>query len=259
MRPTPYIGITDFMEPSQVERMQVVFTQEFPRPSLRKLHVGTMTSRKFIDDLPTRWKNVFLPVDRIHSVFIGGSDVLMNVLHYADYEDGTNLYDILLKLVRYGGRYLNAIQLDMIWPDIKDLQNFHALYSDVDIILQVGQNALQIIENNPRVLVSRLKRYEGIVKYVLLDKSMGQGKGMDSIALMPFVRALYEHFPHLGVAVAGGLGPYTMHLVAPLVFEFPDISIDAQGQLRESGDAQHPINWNRAEIYIRNAGGLFLP
>ncbi len=60
----------------------------------------------------------------------------------------------------------------------------------------------------------------------------------------------------MGIVVAGGLGPYTVRLVEPLLAEFPNISIDAQGQLRESGNALDPIDWDRAETYITRAVAL---
>ena len=55
------------------------------------------------------------------------------------------------------------------------------------------------------------------------------------------------------IVAAGGLGPETMHLVDPIVKEFPDVSIDAQGRLRPSESALDPVDWNTAGAYIIKA------
>ena len=112
---------------------------------------------------------------------------------------------------------------------------------------------IELAQNDPKVIVDRLKGYNGIADYVLLDKSMGQGHGMDAYGLIPFARAIRDAFPDLGIVAAGGLGPDSMDLVAPLAAEFPDISIDAQGKLRPSGSALDPVDWNRAEMYLVRA------
>ena len=56
-----------------------------------------------------------------------------------------------------------------------------------------------------------------------------------------------------GIVAAGGLGPESVGLVEPLYREFPDLSIDAQGKLRPSGSALHPIDWDMAETYLVKA------
>ena len=78
---------------------------------------------------------------------------------------------------------------------------------------------------------------------------------MDADELLPYLRAIATQFPWLQLAVAGGLG--RMSLVEPIVREFPDISIDAQGRLRPSGSALDPIDWGMAETYLREASALW--
>ena len=139
----------------------------------------------------------------------------------------------------------------MIWPDPGQIaEGIHRSRKQIEIILQIGKNALEEANNDPEAVVEKLVDYEDVIHRVLLDKSMGKGLGMDAAALMPFARAIRENFPSLGLGAAGGLGPETMHLVAPLVRMFPDISIDAQGRLRPSGSALDPIDWSMASAYL---------
>ncbi len=121
------------------------------------------------------------------------------------------------------------------------------------VILQLGRDAIEQVNNDPKEVAERLLGYDGIVQYVLLDKSMGGGLGMDADGLLPFARKIRESFPDLGIAAAGGLGPTSTDLVKPLVKEFPSISIDAQGKLRPSGSMLDPIDWNMAETYLIEA------
>jgi hypothetical protein len=100
--------------------------------------------------------------------------------------------------------------------------------------------------------------YKSLPSAVLLDRSMGKGKGMDAEVLLKFAHAWQKTYPGsqtMGpeLIVAGGLGPSTMNLLEPIVRVFPDVSIDAQGRLRPSGDALDPIDWDMAEDYLRAA------
>jgi hypothetical protein len=177
----------------------------------------------------------------------------MNCLHYADYE-GIDIFQSLRRAIEFGGVGINALQLDMVWPDPVDVARaINSSQQSLEVILQVGKNAIEQSHNNPEIVVKRLKDYKDIAHYILLDKSMGQELGMDAVELIPFVKAITEAFPNFGIVVAGGLGPESVGLVAPLVEEFPNISIDAQGRLCPSGSALDPIDWGMAETYLAKA------
>lgn len=252
----PYIGITDFLNFEQVQEMYRVFSAHRPQESNRILHVGVMMSYKTLHNVPSRWQNAFPPKDRIASIF--SSDEVYNCLHYADYDNNPNLWKSLATAISYGGIGIHALQLDMIWPDPSEIANgVHTSRKQIEVILQISKNALEEVGNDPQRVVKRLGDYEGVIHRVLLDKSMGKGLGMDADGLIPFARAIRENFPALGIGAAGGLGPETIQLVEPLVAAFPDLSIDAQGRLRPSGNALDPIDWNMAGKYLIKANQLF--
>jgi hypothetical protein len=252
----PYIGITDFTDFEQVRAMSRIFSAHRPYGSNRVLHIGVMMSYKTLHGIPSRWQNAFPSKEQIASIF--SSDKVYNCLHYADYDNRPELWKSLAMAISYGGIGIHAIQLDMIWPDPEEIANgIHASGKQIEVILQVGKNALDEVGNNPQRVVERLGDYEGIAHRVLLDKSMGKGLGMDADGLVPFARAIRESFPMLGIGAAGGLGHETIHLVEPLVAVFPDLSIDAQGRLRPSGNALDPIDWSMAENYLIKAQQLF--
>lgn len=252
-QPIPYIGITDFTRPVEVEGMLNSFDTCMPANHERKLHVGVMMSRKTLNGLETKWAKVFPPKEKVADIFF--SDETYNCLHYADSESDPDLSKNLCRAISWGGTGIHAVQLDIAWPDLREIM--HAIHSSrkkIEVILQIGKKSFDEVGNNVHCFVDKLHEYEGFITRVLLDKSMGRGLGMDAVGLLPYARAIREIFPHLGIGAAGGLGPDTLDLVMPLIQEFPDLSIDAQGKLRPSGDAlREPIDWNMAHEYITKA------
>ena len=258
----PYISITDFMDITQVDRMrQVFFECQNAKTRDQLLGVGVMMSYETLNNLPSKWTNVFPEKERIKDIFQSRALVL-NTLHYADYE-GIDIEKNLENAIGYGGPHLDALQLDMIWPDPKIIIRLKQNHPRLLLILQINNPALDQVKNSPDKLVDTLLSYAPFpthvpaIDYVLFDKSMGRGLGLDGLVLAPFARAVRQAYSEMGLAFAGGLGPDTIGLLAPLIKEFPDMSIDAQSQLRSSGNALDPIDWPRAEAYLRRAIAIF--
>lgn len=250
----PYIGITDFMSYTQVERMLAVFKANIRPGQHRRLHVGVMMSRKTLNGLETKWSKAFPTKETIADIF--DSRETMNCLHYADY-DAVDVSQSLTRAISFGGDGINALQLDMIWPNPEHVASaVSSSGKKLEVVLQVGKNAIEQADNDPEKIVAKLQEYVGVAHHVLLDKSMGKGLGMDAAGLIPFAQAIREAYPDLGIVAAGGLGPESIELVEPLVKDFPDMSIDAQGKLRPSGSALDPIDWDMAEVYLIKALGL---
>lgn len=248
----PYIGITDFTSFLQVRVMLEVFKAHRRKSSKRQLHVGVMMSYKTLHGIQTKWQKAFPPNENIAGIF--SSDKVYNCLHYADYDNSPDLPRSLSLAIEKSGICVRAIQLDMVWPNPEEVwDGVDRSRKRLEVILQVGRRALDEVRNDPQTLVEKLENYEGVIHRVLLDKSGGEGRGMDAAELAVFARAIKERFPKLGLVFAGGLGPKTMHLVEPLVKDFPNLSIDAQGRLRQSGSAIDPINWHMAAVYLEKA------
>ncbi|MFA6537634.1 MAG: hypothetical protein WCT18_04550 [Patescibacteria group bacterium] len=248
----PYVGITDFMNFEQVKAMLAVFNQHKKIDSDRKLHVGVMMSFKTLHNLPTKWADAFPRKEEIRRIF--SSDETYNCLHFVDYENRPDLWRTLVQAISFGGMRLDAVQLDMVWPEPSHISHgVHTSRKPVEIILQIGQKAFDAVDNNETFLINKLAEYEGVIDRVLLDRSMGKGIPLQPELLLPFARKIKWHFPEIGIGFAGGIGPTTVSLIEPLVKEFPDLSIDAQGKLRASGNALDPIDWPLAEDYLIEA------
>jgi hypothetical protein len=253
-----YIGITDFPSGDQSLDTLRFFDSlcDTPKMAHCKLMVGVMMSFKTMTGKPSKWTSIWPKKEEIGKIFVDHPRAF-NALHYADYNGYTSVAH-LVEAVEWGGPELHAIQLDMIWPPDVIVKGLKKKHPNIKIVLQINTDALEVVEYNPDLLVEWLRRYDGVVDYALLDKSHGKGVGMEADILLPFLRVIRDRLPDIGLAAAGGLGPYTMHLVEPLIRNIgKDISIDMQGQLRPSGNAEDPICWRRADNALVKAVDMY--
>lgn len=104
-------------------------------------------------------------------------------------------------------------------------------------MLQVGDRSFQMIDYSPEKLAKKVKdEYADIIDYILLDTSGGLGKPFEPELMKEYLLVLKEKNPEIGLGVAGGLSSTTLGILGPLVADFPDLSIDAEGRLRDQND-----------------------
>lgn len=271
-----YFGVCDVYSPEEAFAMAEELRRERKNPN-RKVMVGVMTHPFVLNpDMPvpekvrTEISEIFPTKEKMAGGFINDPDVL-NTVHYADLygpngpwkaEESPNVFNNLELVVQYGGEHLDAIQLDLTWPKSDELKRFKEKNPDIFIILQVGKFALKEVEGDPWAVVDRLREYDDSIDFVLLDMSMGKGKGMEAGGLLPLLRIIRKELPYLGLAVAGGLGPDSVDLLGPIAEEFPDVSVDAQGNLKRKDAprdnlghmiAAHPADLGRSKEYIKKS------
>ncbi len=247
MKTNPYIAISDFTSNKQVEKMLAVFNSKVPPSCDYLLHIAVMMSYKTLHDKPTKWNKAYPHKESIAEIF--SSDEVFNCLHYVDYENKDGLAESLESAILYGGKKLDAIQLDMIWPNPIVIREVFEK-KNLSVILQIGKNAFEDVNNNVDIILERISNYGNTIQYVLLDKSMGNGVGMDAKSFLPVIERIEGKFPNLGIAVAGGLGPNTMHLAKDIFENHECISMDAQSKLRISGNSLDPLDLFLAEGYL---------
>lgn len=238
----PYIGVTDFTTRAEVELIKAMI----PESANRRLHVGAMMSYKTLSRIPTAtgWEKIWLNAQGLHALFKPDPEVF-NVLHYADYEDLTDLSHLTAATLMCG-QGLQGLQLDMKWPLPSMLSQYKAINGHIKLIVQIGSTAMAESSDWERDLAA----YEGIADYILLDSGMGRGKTFDPSLMLHNVAIAMKYFDQDQIAVAGGLGPETFLNLKPIVELYPEISCDAQGRLRPSGNAKDPLDFNLVEQYI---------
>jgi hypothetical protein len=250
----PYIGVTDFASHEQV--LQAVAC--IPEHINRRLHVGLMMSYKTLNGIPTQtgWEKIWPDEKGLQEIFQPHPKVF-NVLHYADYAepDWTTARHLAQALGRCGP-YVQGLQLDMVWPPSSMLHEFKSQFPHIEVILQIGKKALGKMEGLARFLDDRMEAYLGSVDYFLIDWGMGTGQPMQVSSVLDYVRVARKVVPHDMIAVAGGLGPSTAHLLSDVFRLSKSISTDMQGQMRSSGKATDPIEMNRVCTAIQGICSL---
>lgn len=249
----PYIGITGFMSRDEVKWAWNAFEKTRLTDDYM-LMVGVLASLKTLYGHTNKWPNRYPAVKDISAIFRQNPDVL-NLVHYNS-KNTELLFVQLMALTEFIGTQLfDGFQLNIPWPNELELVSYKSHYPSKKIVLQVGGGALEMIENSPGRLAERLMMYVEVVDYMLLDPSGGKGKLFDAKNMGDYLRTI-KGLPlkNVGFGVAGGLSRSTMHLIEPLLEEFPDISIDAEGRLRNENDY---LDMNLVEGYISKASETF--
>jgi uncharacterized protein YlzI (FlbEa/FlbD family) len=268
-----YTGVCDVYSPEEAHAMADELRKERKNPN-RKIMIGVMTHPLALnpdtgigDPEFDGVREVFPAREKLAEGFTDDPDVL-NTIHYADLygsNSGQNIFDNLELCVEYGGENLHAIQLDLTWPKPDELIRFKEENPNITIILQVGKFALKETDSDPQEVVNRLREYGNSVDHVLLDMSMGKGEEMKALKLLNILKSIRKELPNLGLAVAGGLGPDYVDQLESIAREFPDISIDAQGNLKHKDAPRdslghlvstHPAELERSQHYIQWTCGM---
>ncbi len=250
----PYVGVTDF-----TSRDQVIEAKKFLAPrSIHRLHVGAMTSYKVQNGIKTftGWENIWLNEEGLKKLFSDDDDVF-NVIHYADYDNPplTTSLD-LHEAIRRSGPYLHGLQLDMVWPEVKIVKEIKSQHPSIEIILQIGKDAVKELDNSLEKVLEKALNYLDCVDYFLIDFSMGKGEPLNPEVTLEYLRMFTKVIPIEKIAIGGGLGPETTHLLKPIVEVFPRISWDAQGQMRKPKSQTTPIEMPRVISYVYESSML---
>ena len=224
-----------------------------PTNSNRQAMIGALVSQKSMGGRPGRWPNRYPRTEQVADLFLP-HPALLNVVHY-NTDDPTTLCRQLSEVIQLAGPNLHGFQLNLTWPPPDELGRFADQYPSLKLILQIGQESCRLVAEDPVGIAGRLRAdYQGLVHYVLLDLSAGYGQPLDTSWCLQQLRELRSANLGLGLGVAGGLSPSSLHLVRPLAKEFPSLSIDAEARLRDEHDT---LDMDLALDYIKRAFTMF--
>ena len=181
----------------------------------------------------------------------------LNLVHYRP-PPGANLADALARATEVGGTHCHGVQINATrgapWPDPNALEVYRARSRPTRIIFQAGREAMESVNHQPDELARRCAAYSGLVTDVLVDASEGLGIPLDAARSVDYLSAIRAVAPELGLVVAGGLHSGNVsELLAPLLPDWSDASIDAEGRLRDAADH---LNTDAAIAYLRAASQL---
>lgn len=245
----PYIGVTGFMQREEVEAV----LQVFPENSPRKLMVGVLASSKTLSGQRNKYPERYPPIERIGDILIDDPRII-NLIHY-NTKDTNDLDRQLARMVEIAGPNLQGFQLNIPWPEIPPLQSFREKHPEKKIVLQIGQQAMEGVDNEPWWIADTIKEYakNGVIDGILLDSSGGKGIPADFSFYLRCLRELGS-CNVIGLGVAGGLAARTLWKIRQTFLFFPGISIDGEGGFRDSQDR---LDTKEAIAYLNEAHTLF--
>ena len=224
----PYAGVTGFTSQTQVEVALAII----PKEPARKLMVGVLMSSKTLAGKQNKWPSRYPTREAISDIFVDDPRAL-NLVHYSTDHPET-LFSQLDKITQLAGHSLDGFQLNIPWPPISQLEDWWETHRDQFLLLQIGNGAVAQAKSMEH-FAELLGHYVPMVDAILIDSSGGRGEPLDPVKAAEYLKVSSE-YTTLGLGVAGGLGPLTLHLLDPLIKEYPELSIDAEGQLRTLED-----------------------
>ena len=234
---TPYVGITGFTAPEEVAWA----LRSFP-PGRRHLMVGVLVSDRTLEGLPEeQHPRRHPPVADLPTLFPEDPRAF-NVVHFH-----TRTPEALAaqadRLIALSGPRLHGLQVNLHETPAEELRKIRARHPALALILPLRSPAPD--------LASRFVEQDArLVDVALFDLSAGRGLLVDPGQARSALEEIEARMPGVALAVAGGLGPDTIHRVHLLLERFPDLSIDAESRLRDAEDRLDP---ERVAEYLRGA------
>jgi hypothetical protein len=231
---TPYIGVTGFTTPEEVAS-----ALRFLPPGRRRLMVGVLVSDRTLEGLPEeQHPRRHPPVADLPALFPEDPRAF-NVIHFH-----TRTPEALAaqaeRLIALAGPRLHGLQINLHQVPSEGLRAIRARHPSLRLILPlrdlIPDGASRFVEQDPC-----------LVDVALFDLSAGRGLLFDPIEARSALEEIEVRMPGVALAVAGGLGPDTIHHVRPLQERFPDLSIDAESRLR---DAEDRLDLERVGAYL---------
>lgn len=240
----PYIGVTGFMTRGEVlEVLKVI-----PHESDYALMVGVLMNEKTINGLPhKKWPGRYPFWSDVADIFVDDPQVI-NLVHYNTPNPET-LSRQLLQIIELCPS-IDGFQLNIPWPSIDQLEKYWNVCPERKVVLQLGPQAMREVLSMDD-LVARVENYGPLIDTVLVDASAGTGKPLDPMMCAKYLCAL-QKVPNITLAVAGGLGPTSLHLMKDLTDRFSELSIDAEGGLR-TPYSEDKLDVEATQLYVSQA------
>lgn len=278
----PYTGVTGFMSPADVKAVcadaYTISGFDTPIYGGRRLAMGVLASWKTLNGEPAGQPGRYPKIEDVRAIIDAAAEPYahraewqsegegttfdlkarcLRMIHYNSREPG--LIGQIDRLCAIGGPNLDGFQLNMIWPSGDEIKALATDYPTLRFVLQVNRAMFSNVKRSPQILATEIaKKYGPSITDVLFDMSGGTGQEIDLAETEQVLDALYGALGGadaggIGIGVAGGLHWQNVVRLRPLFDRWPDLSIDAEGRLRDK--ANDALNAELAREYVRRAAG----
>lgn len=241
-----YIGVTGFMSGEEVGLLvgklsaNNLISHDKTLLENRQLMIGVLVSDKTIAGGSNRWPNRYPLIEQVPEIFkfarIVSDHVIFRVVHYNTHDPNTLGTQLIELYRRCGGQVVDGVQLNVAWPYLGEIEKYREEVPDNHkIILQIGRRAMEGL--TPQKIASNVSAYGPVIDYILVDPSGGYGISMVDQPFFEVLDAIQEETGGaIGLGYAGGLSASAGDRLLEFYCRYPDISIDAQGRLRDDKD-----------------------
>ncbi|MCK5062975.1 MAG: hypothetical protein KAR23_03525 [Candidatus Aenigmarchaeota archaeon] len=266
MQTTNYIGVTGVSSVEEVREVRNIVDRMKTAsllPQDKKVMLGYLVSQKTLNDQHTENRRYPLFKD-LPAMLEAVGDNIFTMIHYNSREFET-LAEQVSQIFDFEDIYekglCKAFQLNMAWPDPKEIEKIKSSYPEIMFVLSLTKDAIS--GNTPAQILEKTEQYHGLADYILIDPSGGEGKPFDIEQSADIYRALRNNFTKERIVFAGGFDPDNIsQRLETLIdkLDTTDFSIDAEKGLRIPLSQKYGDDLFSAEMiekYLTSAAGDF--
>lgn len=201
---------------------------------LGEVALGVLMSEKTgLLGVPNRHGSIYPNFEDTEGIFEASSSFetkrLPLIVHYnTDNPDkvGDQLVRALAPHENVDGVQVNGLRAQ----HLRNLAHLKEHRPEISLIMQIDNEYLSELE--PIDLKGLLRKYDGLLDYLWLDASGGQGRLLDVRRLLPYIETTLEEGALVGVA--GGLNAANVeNQLLALLEQYPEVSWDAESGVQD--------------------------
>jgi hypothetical protein len=258
MKVKPYVGITG---PVTVQETKDI-CREFSQAgySMGGSHIpmlGFLVSYKTLNNKPTNNRRYPL-INTLPDLLKATEGQVLTMIHYNSKEIDSlsnQITEIFSDIYENG--LCKALQLNIAWPDIYQVEKIKKNYPKMQIVFQASHKVMDT--KTPKQIVNGIKDYKDLISYVLIDPSGGRGTSLDVKLANEIYLELNEKCPNLRVGFAGNFnGENVASRTKDIIQNIGrnDFCIDSESGLRDkisSAYGDDLLNIQKVSDYLKGS------
>ena len=260
----PYVGVTGVTTIQEVDDViREFYNAGYNMDSFHLPMLGFLVSYKTLNGRETKNRR-YPKFKNLRKLLFETRNNVFTVIHYNSREMNTladqinTVFDGL-----YEDNLCNALQLNIVWPYIRQVELIKSKFQDMQIIFQLSKKILE--GSSVEEIVSRLHDYKGLIGHVLIDPSGGRGLKFNLSDSEMLYDTIKKKLPDLVVGFAGGFNGDNVYKrlksLADERIRRTDFSIDAEGGLRDKLSQEYGddlLNIKKVRKYLGNTSRILI-